>query len=611
MSAPARQRLRHGAIYGDGAVSFGLWAPRLPAVQLHLLAPRDEVVAMACTADGWHRVVVDGLAPGARYLFRLPDGSELPDPAARLQADTVHGPSVVVDMARQWRESDFDGITLDDLVLYELHVGTFTAAGTFDAVIPHLPGLRQLGVTAIELLPVAQFPGHRNWGYDGVLPFAVQNTYGGPEGLQRLVAACHAAGLGVVIDVVYNHLGPEGNYLARVGPYFTDSYRTPWGDALNFDGPDSDEVRTFFVESALYLLEAFHVDGLRLDAVHAILDHTARPFAQQLTAAVHARAAELGRRVLVIAESSLNDARLLQPARWGGFAMDGQWSDDFHHALHAAATGERARYYVDFGELEQVAQAYRQGWIFEGQYSRYRRRRHGNSPRDLDSRRFVVFTQNHDQIGNRPLGERLGAPTDLALQRLLAAALLLAPFTPLLFMGQEYGEVAPFHYFVDHSDPTLIEAVRRGRRDEFAGFGWDPKSIADPAAEATFVRSRLDHDLGGRPAHQGLRRLYRELLRLRRERAALQRGGTDSLEALVSGGMVVVRRWFGADELVFALAFAAGELTGREGWQILLDTDDPQWRGEVGDGRQGSIVRGALRLAAKSAVVLVNGEPSA
>lgn len=611
MIAPRHPAARHGAVPRPGAVTFSLWAPRLAAVELHLLAPRDRRVAMARDDDGWHTATVPGLEPGAQYLYRAPDGSELPDPASRLQRDSVHGPSVVVDPAFDWRDQGFPGIALDDLVLYELHVGTFTAAGSFDAVIPHLEGLRELGVTAIELLPVAQFPGHSNWGYDGVLPFAVQNTYGGPPGLKRLVAACHDLGLGVVIDVVYNHMGPEGNYLGRFGPYFTDAYRTPWGSAMNFDGDGADEVRGFFVESALGLLEDFHVDGLRVDAVHAIRDWSAQPFLQELTAAVHARAAELHRTALVIAESDLNDARILHPRHSGGLGMDAQWSDDFHHALHAYATGERQGYYGDFGRLEQVAQAYRQGWLYAGQRSRFRGRRHGNSPLLLDPRRFVVFTQNHDQIGNRALGDRLGAG-DLPLQRLLATALLLSPFTPLLFMGQEYGETAPFHYFVDHGDAALVDAVRRGRREEFAGFGWDPGQLADPAAEATFSASRLDHGLRQRAEHRGLRELYRELLRLRAEHPALRHGGTDELDAVPRDGMVVARRWFGDDELIFALAFGAGgELSGREGWQILLDTDDPRWRGETGAGRQGHTVEGALRLSPKSAIVLVRRQPSA
>ncbi|HEX5052285.1 MAG TPA: malto-oligosyltrehalose trehalohydrolase [Planctomycetota bacterium] len=607
MTAQEPLRMRHGAICRDGSVAFGLWAPRLPSVELHLLTPRDELVSMARGDDGWHTVVVRGLAPGARYLYRLPDGAELPDPASRLQAETVHGPSVVVDRGFAWRDQDFPGLGLEDLVLYELHVGTFTAQGTFDAVIPHLAGLRELGVTAIELMPVAQFPGRRNWGYDGVLPFAVQNSYGGPAGLQRLVAACHDIGLGVVMDVVHNHVGPEGNHLARFGPYFTDACRTPWGEAMNFDGGGSDEVRRFFIESALCLLADHHIDGLRIDAVHAIRDWSAHPFLQELTAAVHARAAELGRKVLVIAESDLNDARVLLAGEQGGLGMDAQWSDDFHHALHAHATGERQGYYADFGAKEQVALAYRQGWIYDGTHSRYRERRHGNSPHGVPARRFVVFTQNHDQVGNRALGDRLGTG-DLPLQRLLAVALLLSPFTPLLFMGQEYGETAPFHYFVDHGDAALVEAVRRGRREEFAGFGWDPEQLADPAAEATFVQSRLDHGLCRHAAHRGLRDLHRELLRLRAERAAL-RGSTGELEAVAPAGMVVVRRWSDDDELVFALVFGeGGELAGYDGWRVLLDTEDPRWRGEAGDGRQGATVAEALRPVSKSAIVLVRRE---
>ncbi|MEZ5963131.1 MAG: malto-oligosyltrehalose trehalohydrolase [Planctomycetota bacterium] len=600
--APQR---RHGAVLRDGATVFSVWAPRVASLTLRVLSPGARQIAMQRTGDGWHTVEVPGLGAGAVYALRLPDGTELPDPASRQQAGSVHGASVVVDPAFDWGSQGSPGIGLEDLVLYELHVGTFTAEGTFDAVIPHLRALHELGVTAIELMPVAQFPGRRNWGYDGVLPFAVQDSYGGRPGLQRLVAACHEQGLGVVLDVVYNHLGPEGNYLARFAPYFTDRYRTPWGEALNFDGPDSDEVRAFFIESALDLLETCRLDGLRVDAVHAIRDWSAQPFLQELTAAVHAHGERAGRRILVIGESDLNDVRLLHPPEWGGTGMDAQWSDDFHHALHALATSERSGYYADFGEADQVAQAYRQGWIYHGQYSRHRRRRHGNSPRDLAGKRFVVFTQNHDQVGNRARGDRLGTPSDFALQRLLAAALLLSPFTPLLFMGQEYGELAPFHYFVDHGDPGLVEAVRAGRREEFAAFGWDPQHIADPADPATFAASRLDHGLVRRGEHRGLYELHGALLQLRRERPALRSGGTDELESTVVGGAVVVRRWWQDDEVVLVLAFAAGcDVPGFAGREILLDTEDPRWRGESGTGRRDNVVVGGLRLADKSAVLL-------
>jgi maltooligosyltrehalose trehalohydrolase len=402
-------------------------------------------------------------------------------------------------------------------------VGTFTESGDFDGVAERLTELRELGVTAVELMPVAAFPGRRNWGYDGVFPYAVQASYGGPEGLRRLVDAAHAAGLAVFLDVVYNHLGPEGNVLADFGPYFTDRVRTPWGDALNFDGPGSDEVRRFFVDNARHWIDEYHLDGLRLDAVHAIVDTSARPFLEELAAAVHETATAAGREVHVIAESDANDPRLVRPPERGGFGLDGVWCDDFHHALHAALTGERDGYYADFGAVGDLAKAIREHYVYDGRYSHHRGRRHGAPARDVPADRFVVCAQNHDQIGNRGRGERIASLVDAASSRLAAAATLLAPALPLLFMGEETAETAPFLYFVDHGDADLLDAVRRGRRDEFASFDW-ADDVPDPGAESTFRRSRpapLDVAGSARLAH---RTLYRRLLALRREEPALRPG---------------------------------------------------------------------------------------
>lgn len=577
---------RHGAVLQpDGSCCFSVWAPALEQLELRLVSPRPAKIPFERDAEGWHQVVVHGIPAGVEYLLRLPDGSELPDPASRLQADSVHGPSVVVDPTHPWTDAAWHAPALAEFVIQELHVGTFTDDGTFDAVVPKLAMLRELGITAIELMPIAQFPGRRNWGYDGVLPFAVQNSYGGPTSLRRLVDACHAAGIAVLVDVVYNHLGPEGNYLARFGPYFTDHYRTPWGSALNFDGPHSDEVRWFFIDSALRLLEEFHVDGLRVDAVHAIYDASAQPFLQELTATLHARAAALRRRFVVIAESDLNDARVLHPPLLGGLGMDAQWSDDFHHALHALVTGEREGYYADFGSLRALATAYREGWTFQGQHSRYRERRHGNSPQLCRPEQFVVCTQNHDQIGNRARGDRLAARGDFREQRLLAAALLLAPFVPMLFMGQEYGETAPFPYFTSHEDPALIEAVRRGRLAEFTAFGWDAAEVPDPQDPATFASARLDRRLAHEPVHAGLLALHHELLRLRRTAPALRTREGAWLDVIPqeTARQLIVRRACEGQELLFVLTFGARptevELPPGD-WGLLLDTEDPRWRGE-------------------------------
>jgi maltooligosyltrehalose trehalohydrolase len=513
-------------------------------VAVHLLAPCDEEIPLVPAPRGYFVGVGPDVGPGAQYKYVLDGQREFPDPASRFQPLGVHGPSAVIaPAAYAWQDGGWSGVAQSDLVFYELHVGTFTSEGTFDAIIPRLDGLRELGVTAIELMPIAQFPGARNWGYDGVYPYAVQDSYGGPEGLQRLVDACHARGLAVFLDVVYNHLGPEGNYLGEYGPYFTDRYKTPWGPALNFDGPHSDEVRRYFVEQALYFLTAFHLDGFRLDAVHAIADQSAVPFLQDLAAAVHSRAEQLGRRVQVIAESDQNDARLVLPPIVHGYGLDGQWSDDLHHALHSLLTGERAGYYEDFGELEHLAQAYRRGFVFAGEYSSHRQRRHGSPPRLLRGEQLVVCSQNHDQVGNRARGERLSALVDFNRLKLAAAVVLLSPFVPLLFMGEEYGEPRPFLYFTSHGDPALVEAVREGRRTEFAGFAWQGE-VPDPQDAATFAASKLQHELARQEQHSVLREFYAELLRLRRKIPSLAALDKDLVEAriLAPGNVLFVRR---------------------------------------------------------------------
>jgi maltooligosyltrehalose trehalohydrolase len=441
---------------------------------------------------GYFEVTIDGVRAGDRYDYILDGEKVRPDPASRFQPDGVHQASAVVDPeAFGWTDRGWKGLPLKDLIIYELHTGTFTANGTFDAIIPHLNYLKHdVGVTAIELMPVAQFPGSRNWGYDGAYLYAPQSTYGGPQGLKTLVDACHAAGLAVILDVVYNHLGPEGNYLADFGPYFTDRYRTPWGDAVNYDGPESDEVRHFIVSNALYWVTEYHVDALRLDAIHGIYDFSADHILRELADAVHGQAARLGRQIFVTAESALNDVRVITPPAQGGFGLDGQWNDDFHHALRTTLTDERAGYYQDFDGLRHLATATQDGFVYAGQYSRYRRHRHGNSSKTRPPSQFVVFSQNHDQVGNRAFGDRLSTRIPFEALKVAAAAVLLSPSIPLLFMGEEYGETAPFLYFIDHGDPSLVEAVRRGRRAEFASFAW-AGDIPDPQDPATFERSRI------------------------------------------------------------------------------------------------------------------------
>jgi len=533
---------------------------------------------------GYHHGVAGESGVGSLYLYRLDGQKERPDPASRFQPQGVHGPSQVVDPAFPWEERHWFGLPLEDYVIYELHVGAFTSEGTFDAVIRRLDDLKDLGITALELMPVAQFPGNRNWGYDGVDLFAVQNSYGGPQGLKRLVNACHARGLAVVLDVVYNHLGPEGNYLGDFAPYFTDRYKTPWGPALNFDGPDSDEVRRFFIENALYWYADFHVDALRLDAVHAILDHSPRPFLEELATEVHAQAKRLNRQNYLIPESAANDARLVRSPDLGGYGLDAQWNDDFHHSLRVLMTGEKAGYYQDYDGLRHLAKAYREGFVYCGEYSPFRRRRHGSSSRNIPAKRFVVFCQNHDQVGNRMLGERLRQLISFEELKLAAGVVLLSPFIPLLFMGEEYGEPAPFQYFISHSDPDLIAAVRKGRQEEFASFHWQGEP-PDPQDEATFNRCRLNQDLRGEGDHAVLRGYYQELLRLRRDIPPLRRlcKETMDVEADEKNMTLCCLRWDGKNQVFAAFNFNDAENTvaipgGKGTWTRRLDSTEPRWR---------------------------------
>jgi maltooligosyltrehalose trehalohydrolase len=484
-----------------------------------------------------------------------------------------------------WDEGYWWGLPLREYIIYELHVGTFTPDGTFESIVPHLPELKALGVTAVELMPIGQFPGSRNWGYDGVYPFAVQHSYGGPDGLKRLVQACHRHGLAVVLDVVYNHLGPEGNYLGDYGPYFTDRYKTPWGPALNFDGPHSDEVRRFFIENALSWVTEFHIDALRLDAVHAIVDHSAQPFLEELGLAVHRRAEQLNRRIYAIAESALNDTRVIRPRELGGYGLDAQWNDDFHHALRVLMTGDRSGYYQDFGQLRQLAKAFGEGYVYTGEYSGYRRRRHGNSSRDIPALQLVVFAQNHDQVGNRMLGERLSQLVSFEALKLAACTVLLSPFIPLLFMGEEYGETAPFQYFVSHLDPQLVDAVRRGRREEFAAFAWSGEP-PDPQDVATFLGAKLKHHLRRQGHHGVLFEFYQELIRLRKALPALACLSKERMHVLgfESEKVLFFRRWCDEQEACIVAHFGRSPTSVRVPlsaglWRKQLDSADRRWHG--------------------------------
>jgi maltooligosyltrehalose trehalohydrolase len=504
----------------DGSCCWRVWAPHAERVDLVLTGSGGaRIWRMTSEPLGYFSHLENDVPEGQEYAYRLDGGPSRPDPASLWQPRGVHFPSAVLYPERfRWTDAGWKPPSRQDLVMYELHVGRFTTQGTFDAIIPRLDSLVNLGVTAIEIMPVAQFPGDRNWGYDGVHLYAPQNTYGGPHALQRLVDACHARGLAVLLDVVYNHFGPEGNYAHEFGPYCSDRYRTSWGPAFNYDGPGSDPVRQFVLDNVRLWIEEYHIDGLRLDAVHAIYDRRPRHILQEIKEAADEAAARRAATAYVIAESLLNDVRMVLPPERGGYGLDAEWDDDFHQVLHAYVTGERQNKYVDFGPIELIPRVLEQTFVLNGGYSRYRGRRWGAPVGDLPGARFVVSVQDHDHIGNRARGERLAALLPPPAQRLCASLMLLAPYLPLLFMGEEYGEENPFLFFCSFFDPRLIDDVRRGRRRDYALEG----DVPDPQAESTFAACRLSWSWPEGTARAGLRRLYQDLLGARRHWPTLQ-----------------------------------------------------------------------------------------
>ncbi len=590
---------RLGATVVPGGTRFEVWAPDVSTVEVEVqrageaengtitfdtgeIRRLERAGGEVAELDTW-AAVVDGVGHRDRYRFRLDGGDWLPDPASRWQPDGVHGPSAVVDESVfRWHDADWTGVDAADAVIYELHIGTLTAEGTFDAAIRHLPRLAELGVTLVEVMPVAAFPGERNWGYDGVFAFAVQESYGGPAGLARFVDAAHGFGLGVLLDVVYNHLGPEGNVLGRYGPYFTDAHRTPWGDAVNVAEAGSDGVRRYFIENAVGWIRDHHLDGLRLDAVHAIVDPTPIPFVQELTTAVHAAARHDGRSALVTIESCANDPRIVRSESAHGWGCDAVWDDDVHHALRVALTGERHEYYRAYRGAADVATAWERRWVYSGQYSPSFGRRHGAPADTIDHLHFVVFGTNHDHVGNTPAGARMlaGAESDDPRHRLAAATILLSPFTPLLFMGEEYGETAPFPYFVDHGDPDLIDAVREGRRREFSGADWSGE-VADPADPATFEAAVLDVRLTEREPHRSRLAMYTELIRLRREHPVLNDADAQQHVSFVDDTMSVVRSLSGTTaSMVFNFSADTVDHPAPDPADaVVFDSDDERWQG--------------------------------
>jgi maltooligosyltrehalose trehalohydrolase len=557
-------------VLDDGRVEFRTWAPRAESVSLRL-AGRD--LTLRAAGFGVYETVAEA-APGDEYSFVL-DGEPLPDPCSRWQPEGIRGPSRIV--APEQAGGGFQAPPLGELVVYELHVGTFSAEGTFDGVIPYLEGLAELGMGAIEVMPVAEFPGHHGWGYDGVYLSAAQSSYGGPAGLQRLVQAAHGAGLAVILDVVYNHVGASGTpALEAFGPYFTEKYETPWGRAINYDDADCDPVREWMLQSAEGWIRDFRLDGLRLDAIHAIFDSSAEHIVEAVARRVH----EIDPHALVIAESGLNDPKVMRPRERGGYGCDAEWADDFHHALRTLITDERDGYYEEFGSVAQLAKAFHRPHVHDGTYSSFRRKRFGAPADDVPPERFIVFAQNHDQVGNRAFGDRLPAEA----RPLAALCTLYSPFVPMLFMGEEYGEPAPFQFFSDHIDEEIADATRDGRRSEFAAFASFGEEVPDPQDTATFERSKLTRE--GDP---GLRDFYRDLLRIRRE---LPPGDAEAIEFEEAERWLRVQR--GRFELVCNFSTQARRLPC-EGTTVRLST-----RGEprISDGcvelepRSGALIRG-------------------
>jgi maltooligosyltrehalose trehalohydrolase len=511
--------------------AINVWAPHARKLSVEI-AGRTSIPLNKQEMGYWHASLPD-LKPGDHYLLNINGKESFPDPTSLFQPNGVHKASQAVDLQkiREIHYEDWKGISLKELVIYELHTGTFTPEGTFKAMEKKLDYLADLGVNALKILPIATFPGERNWGYDGVFPFAVQPSYGGPEEFARLVKACHEKGIAVILDVVYNHLGPEGNYLGAFGPFFTSKYTTPWGKAINMDDGWCDGVRQFFIENTLMWLRDFHVDGLRLDAVHAIKDFSPRHFLRELAENVRELNQHSHGNHFLIAECDLNDTRYINPPEKDGYGMNAQWCDEWHHALHALITGEREGYYSDFGHTQQLVKSYNHAYVFTGEYSHHRRKIFGTPTEGQPGERFVIFSQNHDQVGNRMNGERLSTLLDFETLKLAAAAMMVSPFLPMLFMGEEYAEDNPFLYFISHGDKQLLDAVRKGRKREFRDFIKNAEP-ADPASEETFNRSKLKWDFDRHKHKQQMLAFYKELISIRKKESLFQPGSRENIEAL-------------------------------------------------------------------------------
>lgn len=571
---------------GNSHCEFTVWAPLYEEVAVQIISHKQRLIPMQKDEWGYFKVIAQDIEPGTLYFYQLGGDKERPDPASHSQPKDVHGPSEVIDHNQMnWTDSNWSGIPFEEIIIYEIHVGTFTDEGTFAAIIPRLKELHEFGINAIELMPIGQFPGNRNWGYDGVFPYAVQTSYGGPEGLKKLVDAAHQQGISIILDVLYNHFGPEGNYMSEYGPYFTDAHKTAWGSGINFDKEYSYGVRNYFLENALYWFEIFHIDALRLDASDHIFDISAKHFLQELAENVDNLSQKQGRKLYLTAENDLSATRVIRPLELSGYGIDAQWNDAFHHCLHTILTGEQAGYYEDYGTFEQLAKAFKEGFVYSGQYSPNRKKFHGSDSSAIPGHQFVVFTQNHDQVGNRMLGERLTHLVSFEALKLAAAVLLLAPNVPLIFMGEEYAEDAPFLYFVSHTDQDLIAVVREGRKKDFAAFHLEGEYL-DPESTDTFNKSKLQWDKRQEGKHKVMLELYQHLIQLRRNIPALKQLDKQNLDASVieEDKLMFLRRGTQSSQIFCIINFNEKEMTFTAkspsgNWQKILDSADTQWMG--------------------------------
>ena len=579
----------------DGSANVVVWAPQADHIELKL-EKSDRCIPLEKASYGYWRKVIQDVHEGDLYKFVVDGTLELPDPASLSQPRGVHGPSSVFNLKQfDWSDYDWKNLTLDQYIFYEIHTGTFSSDGNFEGIGKRLRHLKELGINAIEIMPVAQFPGDRNWGYDGVFPFAVQHSYGGAQSLMRLVDLCHSLGFAVVLDVVYNHIGPEGNYLGEYGPYFTAKYKTPWGGAINFDDEWCDGVRNFFVENALMWFRDFHIDALRLDAVHAIRDFSAVHILEEIRTKVNELMELTGRAHYLIVELDLNDTRFIKPPNQGGYGMDAQWVDEFHHALRVTAGGDRTGYYSDFHGIEQLAKAYTSAYVYDGQFSEHRKKKFGIPATGRPGEQFIVFSQNHDQVGNRMMGERTSQLMSFEMQKLLAAAVITSPYLPMLFMGEEWGETNPFQYFVSHSDTVLAEAVRKGRKEEFAAFHLQGEA-PDPVSEQTFVNSKLNWQLLTKDAHKKIFEFYKRLISLRKTHPVLQIPNRTDLSVRFdeSGNTLMLHRWCKPDEVMILMNFSKKHqpvipLAANGNWRLLLNSADHAWNGPAATNENANI----------------------